>query len=54
MDFIERLFHLSPDGGNGLTEAIWLCGLILAIPAARLWVRQRRARRLSRHGGHDE
>jgi hypothetical protein len=23
MDFIERFFHVSPDGGNGLTELYW-------------------------------
>jgi len=26
MDFIERIFHVSPDGGNGVTEL----GLALA------------------------
>lgn len=20
MDFVERIFHISPDGGNGMTE----------------------------------
>jgi len=30
MDFIERLFGVSPDGGSGVTEAIWLV-TILAI-----------------------
>jgi hypothetical protein len=29
MDFIERLFNVSPDGGSGLTEL-----LILALPVA--------------------
>ncbi len=29
MDFIERLFHVSPDGGNGALEA-----LLLLIPIA--------------------
>jgi len=29
MDLIERLFHISPDGGNGVTEA----GLFLALAA---------------------
>lgn len=24
MDFIERLFRISPDGGSGATEMIWL------------------------------
>lgn len=29
MDFIERLMHISPDGGNGATEMI----LLLAVSA---------------------
>ena len=37
MDFIERIFHLSPDGGSGMTEmAIILAGLsIYAVLVAR-------------------
>ena len=31
MDFIERFFHLSPDGGNGTTEIIWLAVAIFAV-----------------------
>jgi hypothetical protein len=27
MDFIERLFHVSPDGGNGLTELLYLVAI---------------------------
>lgn len=27
MDFIERLFHISPDNGSGLTEAAILVAL---------------------------
>lgn len=27
MDFIERLFHIAPDGGNGLAELAILLGL---------------------------
>lgn len=27
MDFIERLFHITPDGGNGLAELAILLGL---------------------------
>jgi hypothetical protein len=31
MDFIERLFHVSPDGGNGSLEALlWLVPVVLA------------------------
>jgi Na+/phosphate symporter len=31
MDFIERLFGLSPDNGDGSTEILWLVVLALAI-----------------------
>lgn len=31
MDFIERLFGLSPDGGSGMFEALILCLLIAAL-----------------------
>jgi hypothetical protein len=30
MDFIERLFGISPDGGSGATEALWLLGFAIA------------------------
>lgn len=31
MDFIERLFGVSPDGGNGTTEAVIVLVLIAAV-----------------------
>jgi MYXO-CTERM domain-containing protein len=38
MDFIERLFGISPDGGDGSTEAMILGGLVLlAVAAAWHW-----------------
>jgi hypothetical protein len=42
MDFIERLFGWSPDGGNGMFELLLLAGLI-AVPAiaVRAWRRIR-------------
>jgi hypothetical protein len=36
MDFIERLFGISPDGGDGSTELIYLA-CIVAIIAAFSW-----------------
>jgi len=33
MDFIERLFGISPDGGNGLTEAGLVIALIVLVTA---------------------
>ncbi len=31
MDFIERLFGLSPDNGDGSTEILWLVVLAIAV-----------------------
>lgn len=46
MDWIERLFGVSPDGGNGMLELAILIVVVLVIAsAARLipaYVRQRR------------
>ena len=30
MDFIERIFHISPDGGSGATEALYI-GVVVVI-----------------------
>lgn len=35
MDFIERLFGLSPDGGTGSLELLVM--LVAGLAAARLW-----------------
>jgi hypothetical protein len=37
MDFIERVFHIAPDGGNGLTEwaIVQACGCACLLFAAR-------------------
>ncbi len=46
MDFIERLFGLSPDNGDGSTEILWLVVLAIAIAAFVYFrVQRRRARR---------
>jgi len=47
MDFIERLFGVSPDGGNGATEVLWLVGFVAAALmatafGARMLARRRR------------
>ena len=31
MDFIERWFHVSPDGGNGMTELALLIAISLLV-----------------------
>jgi hypothetical protein len=41
MDFIERLFGLSPDNGDGSTEILWLVALAVAV-AVVVYVRRRR------------
>ena len=42
MDFIERLFGLSPDNGDGSTEILWLAVLAVAIAAFVYFRIQRR------------
>ena len=42
MDFIERLFGLSPDNGDGSTEILWLVALVIAIAAVAYFRTQRR------------
>jgi hypothetical protein len=33
MDFLERWFHISPDNGNGSTEAMYLVAIIVLLVA---------------------
>jgi hypothetical protein len=33
MDFIERLFGVSPDGGDGSTELIYLAAIVIIVAA---------------------
>jgi hypothetical protein len=44
MDFIERIFHLSPDQGSGSYEA-WLVILVGFLVLAAVLASQRRRRR---------
>jgi hypothetical protein len=41
MDFIEEWFHLSPDGGSGLVEALYIVSVVL-VAALIVAVRRRR------------
>lgn len=44
MDFIERIFGISPDGGDGSTELIWITVLVLiAAIATWRWMSRRSA-----------
>ena len=47
MDFIERIFGISPDGGDGTTEALYVMVAlaIVALVAARPMLRRLAARR---------
>ncbi len=42
MDFIEQLFGLSPDGGDGSLEFLWLAAALVAVG---VFVFRRRIRR---------
>lgn len=33
MDFIERWFGVSPDGGDGSLEVLWIAAVVIAILA---------------------
>ena len=43
MDFIERFLGLSPDGGDGSTEVLYLLALVavVMVVAGRRWLRRR-------------
>jgi hypothetical protein len=44
MDFIERLFGVSPDGGDGSTELIYLAAVTIVV-AALAYARHRATKR---------
>jgi hypothetical protein len=45
MDFIERIFGLSPDNGDGSTEILWLVVLAVVIASFVYFRIQRRKTR---------
>ena len=45
MDFIERIFHISPDGGSGVLEFAIIFALLLIPPAVALVIQRKRADR---------
>ena len=55
MDFIERWFHVSPDGGNGSLEMLYIVAILAVI--AMVLCRRRLgnvvARMASSRGKHD-
>jgi hypothetical protein len=44
MDFIEKLFGLSPDNGDGSTEVVWLVVIAIVVAAVVYWRRRRAGR----------
>ena len=45
MDFIERIFGLSPDNGDGTTEMLWLAvALVIAAMGYVRWKARRKVR----------
>ncbi|MBS0560556.1 MAG: hypothetical protein JSR21_10925 [Proteobacteria bacterium] len=49
MDFIERIFGVSPDGGDGSLEGLWLAALAVAVAVAAIAIRPRIAAWRARH-----
>jgi hypothetical protein len=48
MDFIERLFGISPDGGNGSLEALLL--LAIAVAGIAVFMKQMKRRSSEKEG----
>ena len=46
MDFIEKLFGVSPDNGDGSTEILWLVAVVILVGVA-MFVRRRRQSRIN-------
>jgi len=42
MDFIERIFGISPDGGDGSTEVLWVVAALAVAGVLGLWRLARR------------
>jgi hypothetical protein len=53
MDFIERIFHIAPDGGTGTLELSLLIVFLVAPIAVTMVVRRRRARSLQAQRGRE-
>jgi len=54
MEWIEKVLHVSPDGGNGLFESLIFALLILGLAAPYLLHRRRARRPQSQETSHDE
>jgi hypothetical protein len=51
MDFIEKLFGIEPDGGDGSLEALWIAAIVIAAGALyfRKWITAWLAARSASH-----
>ncbi len=47
MDFIERIFGVSPDGGNGSLEFMYVTGIVVAVTLIARVLYRRRTRQRS-------
>jgi hypothetical protein len=48
MDFIERIFGISPDNGDGSTELMWFIAFVaIALVVTRMWWLRRTVARKS-------
>jgi hypothetical protein len=45
MDWIERVFHVDPDGGNGVAELVIMAAALVAVVSAVLRLAVRAVRR---------
>lgn len=50
MDFIEKIFHVAPDGGNGLVELSIVLGFLTLIAAFFVFLTKRRSEIVRRLG----
>jgi len=48
MDFIEKWFGLSPDGGDGSLEVLWLVAIVVVVAVLFRGIRVRLAARQTR------
>jgi archaellum biogenesis protein FlaJ (TadC family) len=53
MDFIERIFHIAPDGGTGMLELSFVIVFVIAPIVATMVLRRRRGQGQQERFRHD-
>jgi hypothetical protein len=48
MDFIERIFHVAPDGGSGALECLMVLAFIVLPLCSYFFLKRRKATRIDR------